>query len=105
MDYHCREDWYEPDPNKIDKCFCGICGDEMLVERNHPPSGGFAGAMANHNRYYDIFRCPHRKLDWHVQAKALLREIDKTPSNCFAEIMREEAREILKNRKATKEIK
>jgi len=101
----CKEDWYEPDAGKVEDAFCGICGDKMDVSRNNGPSGGFAGAMAGHNRKYDVFSCPNRRLAWHLQAKLLKREIEKTPSNTLAEVMQEELDGILKDRTPTKEIK
>lgn len=93
---------YEPDPDRIDICFCGVCGEEMDVERNVPPSGGFAGAMAGHNRYYDKFWCKSRKEKWHRQARALKHEIRTTPSKKLADLMQEELTGILQTKIATK---
>jgi hypothetical protein len=100
--HHADDQTYEPDPNLIDKCFCGVCGDEMDVERNRKPSGGFAGAMAGHNRYYDRFWCKNMNNGWHVQARDLMREIKKTASKKLANMLEEELKEILKTRVATK---
>jgi hypothetical protein len=89
------------DVNKYEKLNCEICDTEMEVERNNPPHNNLVGAWAGTNRYYDEFSCPHRHEGWHYQAQSILEEADKTHSKVLRDMLRAEAKEILKTRVAT----
>lgn len=87
--------------NVIEKLDCGICGEDMPVERGVMGATGFAEAMAHRSHLHDSFRCKNIDEQWHLQVDSLQEEIQATRSNKIRTILREEISEILKTRKST----
>jgi hypothetical protein len=98
-------DIYTPDSSeKVEEVFCGLCGDKMMVERDVMGATSLAEAWSKKKHMHDFFECPNMAEMWHLQAKAIRHQIRETPSAKLAAMLQEELNEILKTRKATKEV-
>ena len=103
----CNSDHSFPEPGKYLAAHCGVCGKSMAVERNVLGPTGFAEAMLVRNgqsegHLHDTFWCEDREKDWHQQAKAIRKQADETPSKRLADLLYEEADEIVRTQKTTK---
>lgn len=96
---------YTPDTNddNPDTYPCGICETSMPVVKNRYGPTGSVEAMARHGHYHDRYECPNRDEQWHKQALALHKEIEKTPSQAISNLLTEELILVLTEHKATKE--
>ena len=74
-----------PDGTKV---LCGVCGDKYNEQ--------FRVFIK------DEFYCLNYGRDWHIQARKLIQDAKECNSKYLSEIMLEEVREILENKKVTK---
>ena len=94
---------FTPDPGIYESMKCDICSAEMSTTRNCVGARSFAESMAKIKSAYDRFECLCREEEWHKQAAALFEKAKDTPSKRLADLLTEEANEILKNKIATKQ--
>lgn len=83
---------------------CGVCGAVMNEERNVNGPRGWAQAMGGGKSLHDVFECPHRQEQWHRQVIALRREAKNSVSKKIADLLLQEAEEVLSSKEATKTI-
>lgn len=96
---------YTPDPGTVEgPVQCGVCGTEMEVKRDCYGPRGFAMAMSGSKSGYDSFQCPLQKEDWHRQVVKILETAHETPSSVLENMLRQEVKEILESRIATKKV-
>jgi hypothetical protein len=103
-DTQCR---YTPDPGEVpvgETVHCGVCGDAMVEKRDCYGPRGFAQAIGGGKSKYDCFNCPNAEEMWHRQVVVLRNKADQSPSAKLANMMRDEANEILTDRVHTKEV-
>jgi hypothetical protein len=93
-----------PDPGEYLRIDCGVCGTDMDVERNVIGATGMAESMAMRSHLHDVFWCPLKEDDWHIQAKSIQEEARKTPSKILEDALIDEARWIIESRCATKMV-
>lgn len=103
----CDSDCSFPNPGEYLAVTCGVCGRSMTVKRNVLGPTGFAEAMLVRNdqskgHLHDKFWCEDREESWHRQAKVVRDEARETPSKRLADLLNEEADEIVRTRKNTK---
>jgi hypothetical protein len=91
-------DSYSPDVNTTESAECGVCHEQMLVERNCYGSR----VMYQQPSRYDFFYCKFRKKLWHKQGKVLLELAKQSPSSTIEQILKVEAESIISNRIPTK---
>ncbi len=107
MEKHLLDDTqsrFTPDVGTVEgPVVCGVCGREMICERNCHGPRGFVMAMSGSKSDYDSFQCSHMNEKWHVQVVKLRELANDTPSGKLAKMFREEAMEVLESKKATKE--
>ena len=89
-------------PGEVEELFCAVCGETMNVSRNLPGQRGRAAAMFGNSFNHDEFVCQNAGTEWHNQAIQLLEFIENTPSYELERIVREELRQIIYTKKATK---
>lgn len=104
----CDSDCSFPNPGEYLAVYCGVCGRSMSVKRNVLGPIGFAEAMLVRNgqskgHLHDEFWCEDREESWHRQAKAIRDNALETPSKRLTDLLNEEADEIVRTRKITKE--
>jgi len=98
---------YTPDCGEVKEgevVACGVCGATMIEERNVNGPRSWAQAMGGGKSPHDVFECPHQEEQWHKQVVGLRREAGNSISKKLADIMLEEAEEILSSKKATKTV-
>jgi hypothetical protein len=105
---HCDLDYAFPDPGEYLDAYCGICHQKMAVERNVLGPTSSVEAMAvrlgqSSGRLHDRFYCEDREEPWHRQALAIHLEASNTASKRLADLLLDEAKEIVQTRRATKE--
>ena len=93
------QDTYMPPPGTRKQCFCGVCGEEMLVTRDVNGPTNFVSAIVHASRHHDFFHCPHRDEEWHKQVKELFRLAKTTPSPSLREIYVKDIEQLLEDRK------
>lgn len=64
-----------PEPGKVKKIKCGVCGTQMNVERNVLGPTSWASAMAGFKYRHDRFWCPFVSQNWHQGITDLKSEI------------------------------
>jgi hypothetical protein len=82
---------------------CGVCGTLMDEVKSCNGPRGWAQAMAGGKSAYDEYSCPVRDEMWHKQVIALRNEAHDCSSARLEAMLREEAAEVLKARKPSKE--
>lgn len=105
-------DYYTPDIGVVSgPVCCGVCGEEMKNLGQSRGPRGYAESMLMHSRGetdtgtpHDVFECRHIKASWHRQAKALVKEAQKTASGRLSKLLLNEARDVIVNKTATKKI-
>lgn len=55
-------------------------------------------------KHEDIFTCSNAGQEWHTQLIALIKEIERTPSQKIAELIQSEIQEIKEKRQPTKKL-
>jgi len=98
---------YTPDCGKVpvgEKVTCGVCGAVMNERRNVSGPRSWAQAISRGSSPHDVFECPHMNEDWHKQVVALRRKARNSVSKKLADMMLQEADEILSSKTATKKI-
>lgn len=96
---------YTPDPgthSDDEDILCGVCETKTTCRRNVNGPRGFVMAMSGSKSLHDVYECPHRKEDWHLQVVALRREAAQTSSLLIENMLLKEAEQVLETRKATK---
>ncbi len=98
-----------PSPGEYLTVNCGVCGMGMTVKRNVLGATGFVEAMAiqagqTKGHLHDKFVCKDREKSWHQQARAIRKMASESPSKRLADLLTEEADEIVRTRKATKKL-
>ncbi len=93
------QDHYFPDPEKCDTVDCGVCGAQMIVERNLTGPTSYIMSISGSERRHDSFHCPHYYEFWHMQVKKLFQLARETPSPSLKKLYEEDIREFcrLKN--------
>jgi hypothetical protein len=86
-----------------EQVYCGVCGTPMKEHRNVNGPRSFAMAMAGMRELHDVFECPNREADWHIQGVELRKAAKVTPSARIAKILTAEAEQVLASRVACKE--
>jgi hypothetical protein len=104
----CDSDCSFPNPGQYLVVYCGVCGKSMIVRRNVLGPTGFAEAMLvqsgqSPGHLHDAFRCEDREEHWHRQAKAIRDQARESPSKRLADLLIEEANEIVRTRKITRQ--
>jgi hypothetical protein len=89
-------DIYYTAPDTETKMSCKVCRSECKVERSKTGPTGYAEAVAGRGHWHDEFSCPNRGKLWHDQALNLVLELENTPSNRLAELMRLDLEELLR---------
>lgn len=105
--FHCSSDHCFTDPDKYLTVYCGVCGKSMTANRHVVGPTGFAEAMAvqigqTKGHLHDTFHCVDRDEAWHEQAKAIRDEASETNSQRLTQLLTEEADEIVRSQKTTK---
>jgi hypothetical protein len=105
MKLESKTQWiYTPDPGVVpenEDVNCGVCGSVMKIERRCSGPRSMAGAMAGLDSIYDHFYCPHYKEGWHRQAVCLRIDAAESNSQKIADILEQEAEEVLESRMHT----
>jgi hypothetical protein len=104
---HCDSDRSFPAPGEYLAVSCGVCGKSMTVRRSVLGPTGFAEAVLvrsgrSEGHLHDEFQCEDREEGWHRQAKAIRDSARETPSKRLANLLNEEADEIVRTRTVTK---
>jgi len=104
----CHSDHSFPEPGEYLAVYCGVCGKSMTVRRNVLGPTGFIEAMAVQNgqssgHLHDNFWCEDREEPWHRQARAIRDQAHHSPSKRLADLLTEEANEIVRTRKSTRQ--
>lgn len=86
--------FYTP-PDTVETMYCKVCGTQCKAERSLTNPTGFAEAMAHRGHWHDEFTCPYRNQRWHEQALELVLEMERTPSNRLAHLIRLDLQDIL----------
>jgi len=102
MTYHNGWDIVHLPVGKCDFVACRVCKTEMKKSTEDSPQN-FVEAIGGSKHKHDAFRCPFAGEDWHEQAYLLFRDALATPSKWLGDKLEEEALEIVKIRKCTKE--
>lgn len=97
-------DHYHTDPGKLERAECRVCGAEMTVTRNVDGPTSMAESMAGRSHLHDSFACPNVQEDWHAQARSLKEQAHWSHSAVQTKQLTDEAEEIIRQRKATKEV-
>ena len=63
--WHGNDGYCFPEPGKVKRVKCGICGVFMSVKRNVLGCISFVGAIGGIKHIHDRFTCPNTKKDWH----------------------------------------
>lgn len=84
------------EPDEQDEMFCRVCGSRCNVERSVIGPTSFMEAAGHRGHWHDKFICPHFEQDWHKQARALVIQIERTPSKRIAGLMSLDLEDILK---------
>ena len=90
-------------PGEAENMACPVCNEVMDVERDIPGIPGYITFIAGMASDHDLFLCRFRQEAWHQQALKLLKLAEASPSVKLQQMLEEEARSILKDRKSTKE--
>ncbi len=104
----CHSDRSFPHPGEYLAVYCGVCGKNMTARRNVLGPTGFAEAMLvqsgqSQGHLHDEFLCEDREEPWHQQAKAIRDQARESPSQRLADLLTEEADEIVRTRKSTRQ--
>lgn len=104
----CHSDHSFPDPGKYLAIYCGVCGKSMTARRNVLGPTGFVEAMAvrsgqGSGHLHDKFWCEDREKPWHRQAKAIRDQARESPGQNLADLLTEEANEIVRTRKIARQ--
>lgn len=88
-----------PDPGKVKKQSCGICGMQMTVRRNILGPTCLAMAMTGHKRRHDAFFCPNYGKGWHeminrIKMDVLQQELSRSYSSNIKKLKRAAEKEI-----------
>lgn len=105
--FHCSSDHCFTDPDEYLTVYCGVCGKIMTANRHVLGPTGFAEAMAlqigqTKGHLLDNFHCEARDEEWHKQAKAIRDEASDTHSQRLTQLLTEEADEIVRSQRTTK---
>jgi hypothetical protein len=97
-----------PKPGQFETMSCWMCGSTMEVTRDVMGPTCFAEAMLvrdgrSQGRLHDEYWCPLDNEPWHRQAQAIRENAEETPSQRLADLLTDEADEIVRTRQATKE--
>lgn len=95
---------FTPDPGICSGMRCRVCSENMEVQRNVKGPTSSAAVMAKLDSVHDHFFCKHAAEAWHAQALILLQKATSSPSAVLEKLLREEAADILRTRKATKKV-
>jgi hypothetical protein len=105
-EYRCdsTQSRYTPDAGTVEgPIACGVCGTEMEIRRNCHGARSWAAAMGGKKSHYDSFTCPHNEELWHIQVIALRKKARDTCSGRLAQMLQEEANDVVTSRTPTKE--
>lgn len=102
--YHAGWDHFTPPPGKEDKMYCRACCAEMIVTRDVNGPTSYAESISRGKHLHDSFACPNTQEAWHFQVIKLMMKIEGEISIKIASLLREEVAEILRTKKATKEL-
>lgn len=91
------------DPGQAENMVCPVCNEVMDVERDIPGIPGYITFVAGMASDHDLFLCRLRQEAWHQQALKLLKMAKASPSVKLQQMLEDEARAILKDKKPTKE--
>jgi hypothetical protein len=97
---------FTPDAGKVPEgtvIKCGVCGTQMKEKRDCLGARSYAASLAGIKEKHDFFDCPHRGDDWHKQVVKLREGALYSFSAKLAAIYLEEAEEVLKARKVSKD--
>lgn len=83
------------EPGSKKEMYCRICNSKCDVRRNVYGPASFAMAVGRKKKLHDVFTCPHAEEEWHGRAGKLVEEIEDTPSETVADLMRKEFEELL----------
>lgn len=92
-------DFFTTLPDTVDEMVCKVCGEICDVKRGVSGPMSWAGAMAKKNTVHDSFSCEYTDEDWHKQALAILKEIEKQPSPSVRKLMDNDLVRIIKKKK------
>lgn len=104
MALHKGWDVITTEPGKHESMTCPVCNQEMNVIRNEKGPTSWAGTMMQTEHLHDTFTCKNAGKKWHKQVRNLREAVINTPSAKLASLFNEEIEEILKSKKATKEV-
>lgn len=95
-------DEFNLDPGSDPDVVCRVCGKPCkFIGHMHGPRT-FIDALAGKKRDFDYFKCEDKEELWHIQARAIIRQIEKTPSARLSEMMGDEVKELLETKTPTK---
>jgi len=100
-------DFFTGEPGGHVVLHCRICGEPMTVARDVVGPTGWAHAMTIRagqakGRLHDEFHCERAEAAWHRQALALRQQAEQTPSKRLADLLTEEADEVVRTKAATR---
>lgn len=104
----CQSDFAFCHPAAYLTACCDVCGQSMSATRNVLGPTSFAEAMAvrfgpSDGHLHDEFGCNDRDETWHRQAKAIQIQARESASQRLSDLLTEEADELVRTRKHTKE--
>jgi len=106
---HAGWDFFTSEPGRHVVLHCRVCGEPMAAARDVVGPTGWAHAMAiragqANGRLHDRFHCTQCSEPWHRQALALRQQAERSPSKQFADVLTDEAGEVVRTRTATKDV-
>lgn len=96
-------DHFIMDIGEAETMACPVCNEIMEVERGIPGIPRYTAYLAGMASDHDLFLCKFRQESWHRQGLELLKVAKETPSVKLQQLLEEEAKTILMDRKPTKE--
>ena len=106
---HAGWDYITSEPGQHVVLHCRVCREPMAVERDIVGPTSWAEAMAvrcgqTKGHPHDSFHCTLSGEPWHRQALALRQEAAQTASRRLADLLNQEADEIVRARTATQDL-